>query len=627
MLLSIALLALILGIMVFQASQGAFSAAIMAVLTICCAAGAIGSHEWVAAQWLAPYWKPSFANALALGAGFGVPLIILRLVTDKLIRRSALLPSWVDRIGGGVCGLVSGLVIVGVLAHALQMLPFGGSVLGYSRVQLAVSAPEAGPEVTPPALDAAERELFFQPDRFAVGLTSLLSTGVFSGPDLLSDVFPDKVQAVGWVNGVFSSEISRFAPPRSIAVAKAYAVPFVYAHKPAAPRSGAQDEVTALQPRAGHEFQMVRVRLQREARDEIKSFIFTLRQFRLVGRSPNQEHNQQYFPVALQENDPAQAVSRHIRSIARRGADWPIVDEIYEPREGNNNEVEVVFELPKGFRPAFIEYKGAARAPLTSFQIGVPGPTEPPPATAEGSPTAETPPTPPPVRTTESATSDEAPEPPAAGRTRTRGGRTAAEAERPKESRARVRGAATTTGSSFTNDLPMSLRKYRQQRNVELSRDRLRNGHVIAFVDEQEAGTSPEIRSFEVPDDKRLLHLNTQALAARSGLGRALSSAVTTVQNYYVEDTRGNRYVMIGKYATAELNGRRVFEVQYFPDQAGLMGAMGKFEDIREDQMSPDDPLVLLFLVDPGVQVARFSTGSGASRDEDLLDQNLTAPP
>ena len=62
---------LLLAIALMQGSQGLFSALIMAVLTICCAAAALGTYDWVAVHWLAPAWQPNYAHAIALAALFG----------------------------------------------------------------------------------------------------------------------------------------------------------------------------------------------------------------------------------------------------------------------------------------------------------------------------------------------------------------------------------------------------------------------------------------------------------------------------------------------------------------------------------------------------------------------------
>ena len=53
---------------------------------------------------------------------------------------------------------------------------------------------------------------------------------------------------------------------------------------------------------------------------------------------------------------------------------------------------------------------------------------------------------------------------------------------------------------------------------------------------------------------------------------------------------------------------------------------MGQFERIKERDLKGDYLLVLLFLVDPGVQITAFSTGGEATRKDDLSTENLVAP-
>ena len=73
------ILLLLLSVAFYQSLHGMFSAMIMTVLTLCCAALAIGSYEWVAVNWIAPRWKGDYALAVALASLFGVPLVVLRL--------------------------------------------------------------------------------------------------------------------------------------------------------------------------------------------------------------------------------------------------------------------------------------------------------------------------------------------------------------------------------------------------------------------------------------------------------------------------------------------------------------------------------------------------------------------
>jgi hypothetical protein len=173
----------------------------------------------------------------------------------------------------------------------------------------------------------------------------------------------------------------------------------------------------------------------------------------------------------------------------------------------------------------------------------------------------------------------------------------------------------------------MTLTSYRGV-NTELGRGgALKNGKLVGEVVRQANGPDPPVSKFEVPEDMRLLQLSSVRLRARSTLGRALSKAVTTVQNYFVEDSSGNRYSLVGKYAIAEVRGVKYIEVQYFSGPTGSMGGLGAFGEIREGDLKPDDEFALLFLVKPGARIVAFSSGGSSSRRDDLTEENLTAPP
>ncbi len=632
MVLSLILLGLIVGITIRQSMQGLFSALIMTVLTVCCAAAAMGTHEWVASHWVAPVWKPDFALPVALAALFGVPLILLRLLFDRTIRRACLLPAIVERIGGGACGLLTGVTMAGMLAICIQMVPFqNGVALGFSRVDVVPPRGQEDPSATPPDGVSAERNLIGRPDHFVAGLASVLSAGVFSGSQNFYEGNPKMIQSIGWV-GAAHAEVSRYAPPGSISVVGTAPIQFVYKLTPGSQkRTRGNTTVTPpvfepMSPQAGHTFRMVRLKLKEQARDERKSHLFTLRQFRLVGRVGGRGIDEQFHPVALQQDANVDATNRYIRLVKRNNDFWPVIDDMFEPREGNQSEVEVVFELPDRFQPSFVAYKrGGARAAVSfanasddkkPTRAAPVAPTE-----ATGTTTGTSPPAAPTSsrRSRRRGAGRAAATPPAAGA----GSSADRAASAPK---ARVVGITTRQGQSyFGTDMPMTLTSYRSQ-NADLENGKMAAGHLIAEVDQQDGGADAPITQFDVPSDKRLLHLFGQRLQARSTLGRALSQAVQVAQNYVVQDDQGNKYKFVGKYAIATVNGKQVIEVQYFRDPVGSIGGLGKFSRIDEKKLQPSDQLVLLFLVDRGARIVSFSTGGSASRRDDLTTENLVAP-
>ena len=298
-----------------------------------------------------------------------------------------------------------------------------------------------------------------------------------------------------------------------------------------------------------------------------------------------------------------------MEKVGRIG-DWAVTDDIaFFPREGRGPKVvEIVFELPTGFTPVYIEYKHAARAAVSFQKEKTDSRTGPKPsrsaktASARGSePNPTTNPRKPPDQTT-------------AAKAGSRSG-------------GNIRGVtAKARKSHFGDGMPLTLRAYSKFKNAEIRRGRLVDGHVVAIVEEQEGGTNRSLDRFHVPSDKRLLHLNTGQLKARSTLGKAISQTVTTVQNYFVEDASGRQYHVVGKYALANVDGKRVCEIQYFTSPVGSIGGLGKFNKIKDRHLEKDYDFVLLFLVDPGAQIVSFSSGGSATRRDELAGENLTAP-
>lgn len=163
MVLIIAVLLLVAGIAFYQAVQGLFSALIMAILTVLCAAVAFEFYESLAGTLYTR--QPAHADAGALIALFVIPLLVLRIVIDRFFPGNVVTGTWADRIGGGALGIFTGMIVVGVLAVALQMLPLGPRFLMYRPYN--------------DALQRVQTLAPFYPDDFTVGLMNVLSGGAF----------------------------------------------------------------------------------------------------------------------------------------------------------------------------------------------------------------------------------------------------------------------------------------------------------------------------------------------------------------------------------------------------------------------------------------------------------------
>lgn len=617
----------------FQAMHGFFSALIMMVLTLCSAAVAIGTYEYVANNWTIQLW-PQFAHPLALAGTFGVTLAVMRVIFDQVIKRGNLLPQWLERVGGGLCGLVTGLVITGILGLTINSLPFDrGNFLTYSRINYV--APElpkvdvrAGQDVPDPIPQdpLEEQELWLHPDRFAVASGAYLADNIFGVKDKsFRDTHTDLVQRYGWNNAV-PLEMQRWAPPGSISLVEGgiKKVPRVYVYN--REWQPATDEASKpIEPESGHEFWAVRIQLSSKSKGEYSFNAFTPRQVMLAGRPYAGGPLKQYYPIALEGPDGS---GKHMHTVRYSYGPWRVIDMSFTVPEKNNDQIEVVYDLPQGFRAEYVEYKLDARAPV-SFVVG-----ETDPSTLAGGSGATSasgaskPDGADSTQKTADAGGSGAGQPGGSGAGNNTGGGQKPGETVPNSGRGgNVRGVTTRVGkSNFGSQAPFPLRKYTPHKDAEIRAGVLKQGHLVAYADEQEGATGEAVTSFEVPADKRLLQLNVMNLKAGSLYGKVLRQAVVTIQNYFVTDSNGERYQLCGKCAVSIVNGRETLEMQYFPEQAGSIGGVGPFMSIKERDLDKDDTLILLFLVNPGATIVEFSTGGAATRADDLRAEGLTAP-
>ncbi len=576
---SLLLLLLLLVITYIQTIHGLISAMIMCVLVLWCTALAFATYEWIALSYLVgPLGDLSMPIAL-LGA-FVIPLIVLRLTMDALVTRANLLPAAIDKGCAAVLALVTAYLTTGVLAVAIQMVPFGGSFLGHVTFDV-----ETG----------KRNDLWLNPDRTAVSYASMMSNGLFSGESRFADVHPDLVEEIARALAG-PAEIRHVAPPESIRIVSVQTPDYIFEKTPGRAgrgrRAGTDSTYNRENPPAGKMWYQVRVKLESEARDQQQQHRFTPRQIRLVGSDRPRGPRVNYSLVAIDDNERP--------DMAVRISD----DKVYRPHDGS--EIDFVFEVPREFSPDFIEYMMGARADLRGRQ------SQPSDAQVdwESSPTADAP------RQTD--------QPPTASTTTPPHTDTAPQSDRPG-TRDRVSGVRTAGNFRFSNDLPLAMTQY-QRFDLQQSQGTLEAGHIYGNVADQRNGSQPRITSFDVPDDKRLFHLEVEQLRARSGLGRAISLTVRTAQNYNLVDHLGNKYPVVGQFVVADVDGQDVIEIQYFPQEVATTrrGGIREFRMVKRRHLKARGTrLVYLFLVNPGVELIEFSTGR---RGTDLREFGLVAP-
>lgn len=194
MVLNLVSIALVLLIAYMWSIRGFFSAFLHMVAVIVAGAFAFGLWE-PASLWLlsvAPdkgILMSIGGNAWAIGlvVPFIVSLVVIRVVMDKLILGNVAQTTMANYIGGGACGLVTGILTVGILVIALGGLRYTDSTMGmgYRPVYYTDDRAAGGGSLV------YEDSLWLPADKITGKFYSHLSRGAFFAPEPLSKWHPE----------------------------------------------------------------------------------------------------------------------------------------------------------------------------------------------------------------------------------------------------------------------------------------------------------------------------------------------------------------------------------------------------------------------------------------------------
>jgi hypothetical protein len=210
MIFTIIILALLAAIVFFHYIQGFFSATLSAILAAISAVLAFAYHETVVEKFLAGK-AADYAHAMVLVGMFVVIYLVLRTLFDAAVPGNVRVPAVVDKIGGGVMGLVAALFATGVVAVAAQELPFSAAVGGYAKYEtknrlVVIPGKELSSrrlnaqvedELVGGRFDEQRRKSLFPPvDDLLVNTVERLSApgGALSAGQPLTDLHPDFLQ-------------------------------------------------------------------------------------------------------------------------------------------------------------------------------------------------------------------------------------------------------------------------------------------------------------------------------------------------------------------------------------------------------------------------------------------------
>ncbi|HYO07527.1 MAG TPA: hypothetical protein VER17_01020 [Tepidisphaeraceae bacterium] len=206
MIFAVIIILLFGGIAYFHYAQGFFSATLSAVCAAAAATVALGYHESVVLGLLGGA-AGDYANAMVLMGLFAGGYLLLRTLMDKMVPGQISIPHTLDKVGGGIVGLIAATFATGIVALGAQMMPFGPSIAGYARYKV-----ETREEVTIPAAAGGSRQrtasvqdqlteatftaenkkpLLLPVDDMVVSFVSGVSAGALSGKQKLADVHPN----------------------------------------------------------------------------------------------------------------------------------------------------------------------------------------------------------------------------------------------------------------------------------------------------------------------------------------------------------------------------------------------------------------------------------------------------
>jgi len=605
MVLNILALLFVLGIIFVHSMFGLYSGIINLFCSVVALAVALGYfevlNELVTSQ-LGQY--PSYTEPICLALLFVITLLILRVVADRFIRRNVRVPAYLDWAGGAACGFVVAQICVGVMALSFLMLPWGGQVLMFARYQ---RDPENRTyrdalDISPERRKQDDRvafvrsDLWLRSDAFAVGLFNLLSRGSLRADTAFADVYPDFPEWIFWSGNTIQPE-SLTAPIRDEkgdGFKNGLSVETWWEQTAPLPaevlryRKQKPSRETKSPPYAPFEYKLsdgqhpgrpkskllgVRLLLNKNSADRDKQSTyhrFRPSMIRLVGDvvlPDGSRQPRQYIPDILGGVDPN--IGDNLRVVD--------LDNNLGVPAGGQTPVDAYFEVDEQFTPRFVEYRRHARAPLTAGKRAAEPPAERLLASGSGGPGAD-------------------------------------KASGP----ARFIDAVNRQASGQRDRLPfvMRLDKLRTSLDVELEGQLFASGRLAGdrgSFEAPENEANKHVSRFKVPEDQRMFQLQTKPRKAKSLPGQAMNFVGSVTNQYYVYDSSGERYPLVGYYAIVNKGGRDYVELVYLPDDPSFR-QMLDFRDgsVRNELQEQENAVLgLIFLVPPGREIVAVESAGG----------------
>jgi hypothetical protein len=118
--------------------------------------------------------------------------------------------------------------------------------------------------------------------------------------------------------------------------------------------------------------------------------------------------------------------------------------------------------------------------------------------------------------------------------------------------------------------------------------------------------------------------VSVEKLQPQSWLGNIYGGMVDSISDFYLIDSNDQKYMPVGHYAMAVVNGKPTFELKYLDEGERGFARLPKFEKIKARDLQGDYCYYFLFHVPPGCKPVTMHTGR---TNVDLKELNLVAPP
>lgn len=598
MFFSLVVALMIILVAAFWTYQGFFSSAIMFFESLIAAMLAFAFYEPLYGLF-GDSLEPGKGLPICLVGIFAISLGVFRTLTDRYITKDVELPVAVSRAGGAVCGFFAGMIMVGMALIGIQMLPIGSEIAGFER--MSYDTERGGP--------AKMSSLgFFSPDVFTYWLVSAQSDGARFGTDddhALRHTKPDLVSQLYSRRAAPQWEARVFLNQKDIAVKDYWTTQEIDlpTHKLGDGNTMVR-EFETKNPRSGSDtFLVCTVVVKKSAVPEKNNQIrFRVPQFRVIGYDHGQtsEDPSVYMAIGLSDiysnkhiGPKPVADEQRERLITVSPLTNFILDDqntkVIETEDGY--QFDVAFEVPRDFKPWYVEFKDGAMADMSTMKQLDKRPDWGSYAQGKGGMTGAT------VR------KDEAKKDPNAWDIPT----------------------LIVQKTGFSNQLPFAL----NGSNPDLPPDVFTGDLVgkpdgIQFAYEIPATKPVDLffDKFWVPNDKEMFIVTFDDPKKQSMWGGAIQFANRVVGQTSITDAGGNTYFAIGQYAIAKMNGRWVYEIQYWPNaeipERALKDPKRLTRSVLDQAGQANAYFGFLFLVPKDVsEITKFQSG------RDSIDLNI----